>query len=103
MAAKLATVEDRIVAGVGEGNAVRDGKVISRGTCGEPLVGAMRFACGYLSPYFVLAPAKKLRSLPAAFGTSPYASKPTPTGMRMEERSMKEHIAAYRPDDAMTE
>ena len=44
------------MAGVEEGNHVCDGKVISRCACDEPLVGAMRFACGYLSPYFVTDP-----------------------------------------------
>jgi hypothetical protein len=44
------------VAGVEEGNHVCDGKVISPCACDKPLVGAMRFACGYLSPYFVTDP-----------------------------------------------
>ena len=56
MAAKLATVDDHILARVEEAGAVRDGSVTSRSPGDEPQVGVMQFDCGYLSPYFVTDP-----------------------------------------------
>ncbi|HEY6770557.1 MAG TPA: hypothetical protein VI386_37915 [Candidatus Sulfotelmatobacter sp.] len=51
MTAKLARVEDRIVAGVEEASAVRDGSVIPRSASDKPPVGGMQFAALTLRPY----------------------------------------------------
>jgi chaperonin GroEL len=54
MTAKLATVDDRILARVEDGAAGRDGSVPSHGD--KQRVGSLQFGCGYLSPYFVTDP-----------------------------------------------
>jgi chaperonin GroEL len=54
MTAKLATVDDRILAGVEESCAVRN--ILSPSARGTSQVGSMQFGCGYLSPYFVTDP-----------------------------------------------
>ena len=56
MAAKLATVDDRILARFEEAAAACDSIIISRSASDESQVDGMRFDCGYLSPYFVTDP-----------------------------------------------
>ena len=63
MAAKLATVEDRILARVEEAGAVCD-NIISRSASDKFQVDGLRFDCGYLSPYFVTNPER----MEVAFG-----------------------------------
>jgi chaperonin GroEL len=53
MTAKLATVNDCILARTGE-DANHDGTILDSAI--DPQVGEIRFDCGYLSPYFVTDP-----------------------------------------------
>jgi len=55
MNAKLATVEDRALAGVEEASVLHDGNIPDSASDKLP-VGVMRFECGNLSPYFVTDP-----------------------------------------------
>jgi chaperonin GroEL (HSP60 family) len=55
MTAKLARVNDHVVAGVEEASAVPAG-IPPRSASDKPHLGGMRFGCGYLSPYFVTDP-----------------------------------------------
>jgi len=56
MAAKLATVDERILARMEESAAVRVGNIIARSAGDKPQLCGLTFDCGYLSPYFVTDP-----------------------------------------------
>jgi hypothetical protein len=56
MTAKLATVDDCILARMGEDDAIHDGSIILDSAIDKPQVGWIRFDSGYLSPYFVTDP-----------------------------------------------
>jgi chaperonin GroEL (HSP60 family) len=56
MTAKLATVDDRILARVEEEAAVRDGNIFQHRASDKPRVGSLQFVGGYLSPHLVTDP-----------------------------------------------
>ncbi len=56
MTAKLATVEDSILAGVEEAGVLRDASITFGSDRNRPQVDGMQFDCGYLSPYFITDP-----------------------------------------------
>jgi chaperonin GroEL len=56
MAAKLATSDEHILAYAERSIAIPDGSVSSSGANEQPLLGAMRFDCGYISPFFITDP-----------------------------------------------
>jgi len=56
MTAKLATVEDRILACMEETCGVSDGSLIVRGSSVKQQPVGMEFGCGYLSPFFITDP-----------------------------------------------
>ncbi|MBZ5687549.1 MAG: hypothetical protein LAP86_21230 [Acidobacteriia bacterium] len=56
MTAKLATVDDRVLARVEEGAVERDGTILQHSASNKSQVGCLQFGCGYLSPYFVTDP-----------------------------------------------
>jgi hypothetical protein len=56
MTAKLATVDDHIVAGVEAAGAMDGGSIVLRSASDKPSYGFVQFDSGYLSPYFVTDP-----------------------------------------------
>jgi chaperonin GroEL len=56
MTARLATVDDRILAHAEEAGTIHDEGIVLRSARETLQVGAIQFDCGYLSPYFVTHP-----------------------------------------------
>ena len=56
MTAKLATVDDHILAGVEAAGAMDGGSIVLRSASDKPPYGFVQFDSGYLSPYFVTDP-----------------------------------------------
>src|ERR1700678_4239218 len=56
MTAKLATVEDHILADVEAAGGTGDGSIVPRSASDMPLGSFVQFDSGYLSPYFVTDP-----------------------------------------------
>lgn len=56
MTAKLATVDDRIMACMADACDIGDGSTITQGSSDKHQAGSMHLDCGYLSPYFVTDP-----------------------------------------------
>jgi len=56
MTAKLATVDDRIMACMEDAWDISDGNTIAQSSSDKHQAGSMHFDCGYVSPYFVTDP-----------------------------------------------
>jgi chaperonin GroEL (HSP60 family) len=56
MTAKLATVDECILAGIEDGYGVSDGNIIARCSSDKQQAGGMELGCGYLSPFFITDP-----------------------------------------------
>jgi chaperonin GroEL len=56
MAAKLATVDDRILAGAEDACCILDARMVPRVSSDKPKVCGTHFDCGYLSPFFITDP-----------------------------------------------
>lgn len=56
MTAKLATVDDHILAGVEAADVIGGGSVVAASRRDQPQDGFLQFGSGYLSPYFVTDP-----------------------------------------------
>jgi len=56
MTAKLATVDEYILAGIEDGCGVSDGSLIVRGSSDKQQARGVQFGCGYLSPLFITDP-----------------------------------------------
>jgi chaperonin GroEL (HSP60 family) len=67
MAAKLATVDEQILARMGEVSAIGQEIIIARSASEEAHPSGIQFECGYLSPYFVTDPARMECSLENAY------------------------------------
>jgi chaperonin GroEL (HSP60 family) len=56
MTAKLATVDECILAGIEETYGVSDGNIIARYSSDNRVASGMQLGCGYLSPFFITDP-----------------------------------------------
>jgi len=88
MAAKLATVDERILANAEGSGANLGGSVRSSPANEQPPFGEMHFDCGYISPFFITDPERmEVAFENVTFSSIPAKSVPRKTCFRYLSRS----------------